>query len=417
MTDSEDDPRVQALLAASGAASLEDLVAARYGFSRPRINQVVSARLLDALGPDAPAAAVETAIVEATVIGETYFLRHRQHLDWLASSWLPTLAHRIEPVNILFAGCSTGEEVWSFLGTLGPRLRALPGGARVLALDISERALQVARARRYGRWSLRGVDLERVAHWLTVDDDGTARVSARLTDGLRFVQRSLLDPLDDLAPPGGFDLILCRNVLLYLDPEALDRAWANLFAVLGDDAPLLSAATDPAPREGGRRRWHGPVPVHRHRPKHPAPPPARPGARTTPGRRVPPKPRAPSDQVLAEHFARTGQEDVARSLLRQSLADEPEDVAALVLMAMLASEAGDHDAAITAGRQAVYLAPEAPYPAYVMALALRRAGRHDAARRRLAAVRAMLQSLSADAPLAHSDGLVVRQLLNILEAP
>ena len=454
MVGSHKDERIRRLLEQRDASSVEALVAARYGFDAPRVDPMVVDRLLQALPPASSLADVEEAVVEAAVVGETFFLRHRVQLDWLERSWLPSVrrAPPARALQILFAGCSSGEEVWSFLGRLGPALRtAHPAGVRVAAVDVSERALGVARGRRYRAWSLRGVDLEANRSWLRSSQDGAVQVVDALAEPpVRFVRHNLLDPLDELAPPGGFDLVFCRNMLLYLDDGSRARVWDHLLAVLAPRGVLLTAPTDPAlpSRPDLHRCWHGRVPVH-HRGAPPAPPalespPASagppapsegpPSPRPRPARRAQPG-RAPAVRAvtspaasmtsapeprsavhLAARLAATGRADLARSILEDEVVARPEDVDALVLLAMLASEGGDRERAVAAARQATYLAPGTPYPTYVMAVVLQRAGRPEPAQRRREAARALLEGLDPAAPLPHADGLVAGQLRAILGA-
>ncbi len=171
-------PRLEALLRARGVETMEALVAARLGFERPRLDDYLVKSLLRTLPADAPDERVEAVLVEAAVVGETFFLRHAGQLQWLKSGWLGAAAAGAagRPLQILFAGCSTGEEVWSFFGSLGPAIRAAhPAGFRVLAVDVSARALAVARARRYRTWSLRGVDLQ-ANPWLRPTPDGAVEI-------------------------------------------------------------------------------------------------------------------------------------------------------------------------------------------------------------------------------------------------
>jgi len=373
---------LEQLLRARGVCSAEELISARYGFAEPFVDETLVCRMLSRLPCAASLDRLEATLVEAVVIGETHFMRHRSQLEWLLLNWLPPLASRApdQPVRVLFAGCSTGEEVWSFLGTLGDTIEAMgPWGVDVVAVDASERSLAIAEARVYRSWSLRGVDLSADGAWLSVSAEGDVRVSDRLLrHDVSFERHNLLEPLDRLAPPGGFDLVLCRNVLLYFDPAAAGTVWQSLVEVLAPDGLIVTAATDPQPPSGGAltRSWEDGFPVHRRRsaasaraesapPPRPAPPRAasRPRPRSSRPPTAPSRPSPPDSAgalSLIARLASTGEPDLARSLAEESLERHPEDPAVLVLLAVLASEAGDHAAAVSAARRACYLAADSP---------------------------------------------------------
>jgi chemotaxis protein methyltransferase CheR len=158
------------------------------------------------------------ALCGAVTVGETYFFRHPEHFE-LIRRLAPKLAHG-GSVNAWSAGCSTGEEAWSLAFALGDVVTA----PSVVGTDLNVAALATARRGRYGRWSLRGAGLPaelRVA-------DGTVDVPAPLRRLVRFVPLNLASA-DWSAALGEarFDLILCRNVLVYFTPEAARAAMAR----------------------------------------------------------------------------------------------------------------------------------------------------------------------------------------------
>jgi len=116
-----------------------------------------------------------------------------------------------------------------------------------LGTDILHRNLLVAHAATYGAWSQRASAPLRAPLFRPVSAAPGAppqvRVLDRVRDVVRFAGHNLLEPL-----PSGeetpFDLILCRNVLVYFSPEAARRALANLAAALADDGLLLLGSMD-----------------------------------------------------------------------------------------------------------------------------------------------------------------------------
>ena len=176
--------------------------------------------------------AAVTALVEQAVVGETCFYRHPEQVAALArhlASLPPAL-----PVSAWSAGCASGEEAY----TLAMVLRDLgrPAGRdRVLGTDVSARALEVAREGRYGEWSLRQLPAALRARHFTADGEAV-RVIEPLRAPVRFERHNLLGPAPLGAP---FDLVVCRNVLLYFKPEAARALLGRLHGALRPGGLLL----------------------------------------------------------------------------------------------------------------------------------------------------------------------------------
>ena len=156
-------------------------------------------------------------LVEALRVGETQFFRHASQLRAIRRVALPEIFARRERdtetvVRVWSAGCATGEEPYTLAMLLEDALKGRPGlGYEVLATDLSEPALAHARAGRYPRAAARSMPQE-IATWAIVDDGPDhVRVADRFHATVRFEKRNLLDAIY----PRGFDLVLCRNVLIY----------------------------------------------------------------------------------------------------------------------------------------------------------------------------------------------------------
>ena len=157
--------------------------------------------------------AVLEAICQALTINETYFFREPKHFDALRQL-LPELAQRQQPLRILSAGCSSGEEPYSLAMTAHEVLGPLGQAFEVLGVDFDSEALERARGGCYRQWSFRDQGLERARPHLEqrgelwcVRDAIRARV--------RFEQVNLIERV----PPGPFAVIVCRNTLMYFTPE------------------------------------------------------------------------------------------------------------------------------------------------------------------------------------------------------
>lgn len=165
------------------------------------------------------------ALVEHSVIGETAFWRHPEQLEALSR----LVAGAPGPLRIWSAGCATGEEPYSVAIALLEAGR-LGRGDRIVATDLSGRALAAARAGVYGPRSLRKLPGDLVERWF---GPGERR---RLAGGARaLVAFSPHNLVAGSAPEGApFDVVLCRNVLIYFTPET---ARSVLAAIAGAVAP------------------------------------------------------------------------------------------------------------------------------------------------------------------------------------
>jgi len=174
-------------------------------------------------------------VYSAATVGETYFFRHPEHFE-LIRRIAPKLAHG-GALHAWSAGCSTGEESWS----LAFALRDVVASPSVVGTDLNVAALTVARRGRYGRWSLRGAGLPAE---LRVDG-GFVDVPPPLRRLVRFTQLNLAsEDWSTALGEGRFDLILCRNVLVYFSREAASAVMRRLAARLVDGGLLVVSALD-----------------------------------------------------------------------------------------------------------------------------------------------------------------------------
>lgn len=375
-------------------------------------------------------------LCEALTIQESYFFREPGKLAIIRDRVLRGARDRTTPLRIWSAGCATGEEAYTLAALC---LEAgLEGGYRVLGTDLSLAAVEAARAGRYTRWSVRGMSESRL-------DELFEHVGSRyvvrdhLREEVAFEQHNLLDQRP--AAWGSFDLVVCRNVLIYLTPEAargvisaLSEAlapggWLVLGASdpLADDHPALEPVvtahglvyrrrasdvsepvrrTSPSlterprrarPTSDVRRPQRRPVPVHQPADtRSPAPgipdlvaaaegalAAARPGEAEQHARsvlRVAPGEVA-GHRLLVQALAEQRRLDDARSAAEQAVARFPDDAPTRHLHAVVLLERGDAGGAVLAARQAVYLEPGLAPAHLVLARAHELLGNHDAAAR------------------------------------
>lgn len=177
-------------------------------------------------------------LVEAVAVPETWFFRDPRAFATMArfaaEQWLPT--HAEGTLRLLSIPSSTGEEPYTMAMAL------LDAGFpahrfQVEGIDISEKVLGQARQAIYGRNSFRGADLAyRDRHFVA---HGTGhRLSDAVRERVRFVQGNLLDPLFG-ANAEPYDIVFCRNLMIYFDPDDQARAVAVLRRMLADDGMLF----------------------------------------------------------------------------------------------------------------------------------------------------------------------------------
>jgi chemotaxis protein methyltransferase CheR len=173
-------------------------------------------------------AAIEV-LVEHAVVAETSFWRHAEGLLALAAR----LTAVPGPARVWCAGCASGEEPYSLAVALLEAGRS-PGADRILATDLSLRALARAQAGVYRARALRRLPRPLAGRWFHASDGG-ARVDPRAAAAVTFQRHNLLDA----PPPGPFDAVLCRNVLIYFDAEVAGGVLARLAGALQPGGLLL----------------------------------------------------------------------------------------------------------------------------------------------------------------------------------
>ena len=187
--------------------------------------------------------ALSQRVVEALLNNETYFFRDRNPFDQMAQTALPDLAERrrdTKRLRIWSAGCSTGQEIYSLAMLFASDPVRWHGWTiDLLGSDVSETAVNRARAGLYTQFEAqRGLAVTQMIRWFEESDAGW-RVAESLRRNVRFQVHNILE-----APPhpGQFDIILCRNVLLYLSTDKKRAAFDRLSAALAPDGWVMLGA-------------------------------------------------------------------------------------------------------------------------------------------------------------------------------
>jgi chemotaxis protein methyltransferase CheR len=182
-------------------------------------------------------------VVEALLNNETYFFRDRAPFDLLQRYALPELAkrrHKERRLKIWSAGCSTGQEVYSLAMLFAEEPDKWAGWTLdILGTDVSTSCVERARHGIYTQFEVqRGLAIGQTIKWFEECADGWRAVET-LRKPLRFQVHNLLE-----APPhpGGFDIVLCRNVLLYLSPDKKTLAFERIATSMAEDGWLMLGA-------------------------------------------------------------------------------------------------------------------------------------------------------------------------------
>jgi len=182
-------------------------------------------------------------VVEALLNNETYFFRDRSPFDLLTAHALPTLAKRREStrrIRIWSAGCSTGQEAYSLAMLFAESQPAWREWTiDILATDVSGAVIDRARSGVYTQFEVqRGLGINQTIRWFEEADGGWRAVEA-LRKSVRFQVHNLLEPPPH---PREFDIVLCRNVLLYLSAEKRTLAFERLASAMAADGWLMLGA-------------------------------------------------------------------------------------------------------------------------------------------------------------------------------
>lgn len=183
---------------------------------------------------------LETAI-DLLVPHETYFFREPVQLRAFEDELAPRLAERNarrRSLMIWSAGCSTGEEPYT-LSMLVDGIPAFAGwDIDVLGTDLSRKALTAARKAEYGAMALRATTPEQQTRFFEKLDGGRVRLLEPYRERVRFGQLNLLDESAVTVLPR-FDVIFCRNVLIYFDQATRRRVVELFYERLVDGGYLL----------------------------------------------------------------------------------------------------------------------------------------------------------------------------------
>ena len=187
-----------------------------------------------------------TELVEQLSITETYFFRHGEQFEALRDEALPERvaarsAQRV--LRMLSVACSSGEEAYT-LAVVGRQVRPDPDWIiNVLGVDANPAMLRKAGAARYSAWSLRETPDAVRARCFRAGDGGY-QVVDEIRQLVRFQRHNVAEPDDALWRPDQYDVVFCRNLLMYLTPEVAGALVERMTGALAPGGFLFLGHTD-----------------------------------------------------------------------------------------------------------------------------------------------------------------------------
>jgi chemotaxis protein methyltransferase CheR len=179
-----------------------------------RVTSILEARRALAANPSLVAVALN-----AMVIGVTSFFRDAAVYDEIAFNVLPSLFRTHRPARVWSVACSDGQELYS-VAILLAELELL-GGCYLLGTDCRGDAIRRARDGCYDAAALRTVPPSWASKYFTEQEDGRWRVASSLRTAVQWRTADVTR----VHEPGVWDLILCRNMAMYLRPESSGKLW------------------------------------------------------------------------------------------------------------------------------------------------------------------------------------------------
>lgn len=416
---------------------------------------------LDLLQSPGQGKAEMDALIAELTIGETYFFRHKEQFDALRDLILPEVIERnamVRRLRIWSAGCATGPEPYSVAIMLEREFGERIAGwhVTVLGTDINQKFLTRAREGRYDEWafrtmsdSLRAACFERGGNQWQIRPEFRRHVSFQYHNLIKSPFPSLADNI------AGFDIIICRNVIIYFSQPTVEALVPCFRETLNDGGWLIMGHAEPNQRLFSSFRTvntpgavlyqrvdrpaevAGPVATPPHVPFSlpqapplpvgrrplPAPAPVRPGRPPAPSRPAPSKPLAapaaasrddpsqPGCQLkAARELADSGQWEKAAAACDAIIAAVPLDAWAYFYRAMVHEQLGEDQPCEKALRRAIYLDRRLVLPHYHLGLFLARKDDAAGAERSFRNAQALLAGLADEHPVDPGEKITVGQM-------
>lgn len=190
---------------------------------------------------DRPAPCELAALAQELTVGETYFFRHNDQFVALAEVALPErmrARETLRTLRLLSAGCASGEEPYSLAIVANATIADPSWKILIRAVDLNPAVLQKAQQGRYTPWALREAPPDLKEKWFRSDRRELV-LDDKVRSAVQFEQANLASDNPALWQPATYDIIFCRNVLMYFSPEQMRAAIARLTASLAPGGYLF----------------------------------------------------------------------------------------------------------------------------------------------------------------------------------
>lgn len=181
------------------------------------------------------------ALGRELTVGETYFFRHSEQFTALCAVVFPErmgIRAKLRTLRLLSVGCATGEEPYTF--AILARQQALEPAFQVsiTGIDLNRDSLEHARRGVYSNWALRETPPEVRERWFT-PHERSFLLAPELREAVRFHEHNLVRSHAELFAPDTYDVIFCRNVLMYFTPEHMAEVVQRLTLALAPGGYLF----------------------------------------------------------------------------------------------------------------------------------------------------------------------------------
>lgn len=193
---------------------------------------------------------LKDSVIDAMTTNETFWFRDVYPYDYLKSSLLPQLMSgpnkMLGPVRIWSAACSSGQEPYSINMVVEEyrqsNMNALARPVQIVATDLSTTVLELARKGEYDKLAMaRGLPSERVERFFDKVHETNWRVKPILRDRIEFRSINLMD---SYAALGKFDIVFCRNVLIYFNADLKRQILQRIHAALKPQGILYLGSSE-----------------------------------------------------------------------------------------------------------------------------------------------------------------------------
>lgn len=189
---------------------------------------------------------LRAAVIDAMTTNETLWFRDDYPFKLLKNKLLPEFSGQRAPLKIWSAASSSGQEPYSIAMSVleyqQSKPGSFPGGVQIVGTDISTTMLEHCKYAHYDSLALaRGLSEERKRQFFESGDNGMLKVKEHVK---KLVSFRPLNLLNSYSLMGRFDIVFCRNVLIYFSPEIKAQILSQIHGVLNKDGYLFLGASE-----------------------------------------------------------------------------------------------------------------------------------------------------------------------------